>query len=49
VRFVVDLERARKKLEKVSSGSSPEEINVDEARDALERARNRIKVYNDTH
>ncbi|MBD3401637.1 ATP synthase F1 subunit epsilon [candidate division GN15 bacterium] len=43
------LERARKKLEKVSSGSSPEEINVDEARDALQRARNRIKVYNETH
>ncbi|MCB2231768.1 ATP synthase F1 subunit epsilon [bacterium] len=42
-------ERARKKLEDINAGVSPEMINQQEAREALERARNRIKVYRDTH
>ena len=42
-------ERAKKKLEELNSGVSPEMINEQEAREALERARNRLKVYRDTH
>lgn len=42
-------ERAKKKLEDINAGVSPEMISQQEAREALERARNRIKVYRDTH
>lgn len=42
-------ERAKKKLELLNAGEYPNASSAEEAREALERARNRIKIYRDTH
>lgn len=42
-------ERAKKRLEMINAGQSPDGAGEQEAREALERARNRLKIYRDTH